>query len=332
MTKVVDVHNHWFPPEWIAYLENRKGSPRMERKGGQMLFYAQGQRCSRISKPGHYDLATRVSDLDRCGIDTQLLSLTIPGVEELPLDEGVAWARKINDHFADACRSYPGRFYAYAHLPYQDVGEALKELERAFKELGVKGITIYSNINFKPLCSEEFEPIYAKAAEYHLPIFVHPAVPFCNEDMKKHHLNPGLYGFTTETSAAIMSLIWTGMMEKYPGLTIIHSHLGGVVPYLARRMEDSWRAHNEEFGLALKKSPTEYYRTQVYPDSMSGYLPAMRCCLDFVGPRHICLGTDYAHGIGNWDQAIAVIKELGLSEEETNGILGGNAARICGLD
>jgi aminocarboxymuconate-semialdehyde decarboxylase len=95
-------------------------------------------------------------------------------------------------------------------------------------------------------------------------------------------------------------------------------------------MEDCWRSYSEEdLGLKLAKTPSEYYKSQVYPDSMSAYLPAMRCCLDFVGPRHICLGTDYAHKIGNWEQAVTFVKELGLSEEDTNSILGGNAARIC---
>jgi aminocarboxymuconate-semialdehyde decarboxylase len=128
-----------------------------------------------------------------------------------------------------------------------------------------------------------------------------------------------------------MSLIWRGVLEKYPGLNIIHAHLGGIVPYLVQRLEDCWQAEVKEFGAILPKTPSEYYRRQVYPDSMSAYLPAMRCCLEFVGPKHICMGTDYAHGIGNWVHAVSSIKELGLPENETNDILGGNAARICNI-
>lgn len=202
---------------------------------------------------------------------------------------------------------------------------------RAYKELGVKGITIYSTLNFKPLFFSEFYPVYAKAEEYGLPIFIHPAVPLTREAMEKHKLINALYGFTLDTTMAVVSLIWQGVLERYPGLNIIHAHLGGMVPYLVQRMEDCWRVSStyKGLGLELPKTPSEYYKRQVYPDSMSAFLPAMKCCLEFVGPGHICLGTDYAHSIGNWEQAIDFVRQLGLSGEETNNILGGNAARIC---
>jgi aminocarboxymuconate-semialdehyde decarboxylase len=334
MTRTIDVHNHLFPQNWIDYLGGRTESPRMDRTGNGMIFYSHDVRCSRIINPGHYDVEVRIKDMDRCGIDTQIISLTIPGVEELPVDEGVMWAKKINDYFAEVCRKYPGRFYAYATLPYQDVNEAVKELERAYKELGVKGITIYSNLNLKPLFSPEFYPIYAKAEEYGLPFFMHPAVPLARETMEKHKLINALYGFTLDTTVAVVSLIWQGVLERYPGLKIIHAHLGGMVPYLVQRMEDCWRVSfsYKGLGVELPKTPSEYYKRQVYPDSMSAYLPAMRCCLEFVGADHICLGTDYAHSIGNWQQAIDFVKRLGLPKEDTDNILGGNAARICKIE
>lgn len=332
MMRTIDVHNHLFPMEWMSFLEKRTESPRMERKGKGMVFYSHEKMCSHVSEAGHYDLTARIKDMDRCGIDTQVISLTLPSVEELPIEEGVKWARKINDYFADVSRKYPGRFYAFATLPLQDVNESVKEIDRAYKELRAKGITMFSNVDFMPLSSPELHPIYAKAEEYGLPIFIHPGVPFTSEVMKKHGLRYSLYGFTFDTTMAVMSLIWRGVLEKFPGLNIIHAHLGGVVPYLAQRLEDCWQAEVNEFGARLPRSPSEYYKRQVYPDSMSAYPPAMKCCVDFVGPRHICMGTDYAHGIGNWEHAISSIKELSLPETDTGNILGGNAARICNIE
>ena len=326
--RTIDVHNHLFPLEWIDYLEKRTQCPRMERRGGTMFFLSYNAPASRVNHPGHYDLSARIKDLDQCGIDTQILSLTLPSIEELPVEEGVKWARKINDYFAEVCQKYPGRFYAYVTLPFQDIGESLKELDRAYHELKVKGIAMFSNIQFKPLASQEFHPIYAKAEEYGLPIFIHPAIPFHAEAVQKHKFNVGLYGFTFDTTMAVMSLIWQGVLERFPNLKIIHSHLGGVVPYLVQRMEDSWRVSSKMLGLELPQKPSEYYKRQVYPDSISGFLPAMRCCLDFVGSKRICLGTDYAHGIGNWEQAIHFVNELNLPKEDTHNILGRNAATI----
>jgi len=99
--RVIDVHNHLFPEEWVDFLGKRAESPRMERKGSTMVLYSHDRICSHISEPGHYDPSVRIKDMDRCGIDTQLLSLTLPSVEELPVDEGVEWTRRINDYFAD---------------------------------------------------------------------------------------------------------------------------------------------------------------------------------------------------------------------------------------
>jgi aminocarboxymuconate-semialdehyde decarboxylase len=334
MVRVIDVHNHLFPQEWMDYLEKRTQSPRMVKRGSDRVFYSFEASCAVIVYPGHYDPEARIKDLDKCGIDTQILSLTLPSVDELPVEEGVKWARKINDYFAEVCHKYPGRFYAFATLPLQDVGEAVKEMDRSYRELGVKGVKMFSNVNFKPISSPEFYPVYAKAEELGLPVFIHPGVAYTDELMKKHSLPAGLYGFTLDTTIAVMSLIWTGVLERYPRLNFIHAHLGGMVPYLVKRMEDCWQTASTLVGSAFKlpHKPSEYYQRQVYPDTMSGHLPAMRCCLDFVGPKHICLGTDYAHVIGDWEQAIACVKGLGLSREDTEDILRGNAARICRID
>jgi len=93
----------------------------MESQGGTMVLYSHHTVGAHIINRGHYDPEYRVNDLDKCGIDTQIISLTIPGVEEMPAEEGLKWARYVNDYFAEVCHKYPGRFYACATLPFQDV-------------------------------------------------------------------------------------------------------------------------------------------------------------------------------------------------------------------
>ena len=110
MPRTIDVHNHLFPMEWIEFLGKRTKSPRMERKGNAMVFYSHEKTGSHISEPGHYDLGARIKDMDQCGIDTQILSLTLPSVEELPVDEGVKWAQRINDYLADVSQKSRGAF------------------------------------------------------------------------------------------------------------------------------------------------------------------------------------------------------------------------------
>ncbi len=296
-----------------------------------LVFYSKGTITGHIDRAGHYDVEPRIEDMDRYGIDVQILSLTYPGVELLPAVEGVTWAKKINDYFAEVCQKYPGRFFAVAALPYQNMEEAMKELERAYKDLGIKGIMLFSNINGKSLSSPEFEPIFAQASEYQLPILLHPTTPLTADAMIKVGLPLQLFGFTLDTTIAVVSLIFQGVLEKYPKLTIIQSHLGGVVPYLAERIDDSFRGYAGEWGIELGKAPSQYYLEQVYVDSVNYHLPALRCCLDWMGAEHICLGTDYPQRIAYPEKAVARIKDLGLSAEDTNNILGGNAARILNL-
>lgn len=333
MVRTVDVHNHLYPKIWLDYLEKRTKSPTMKWTGPtSIVFYAEDVIVAHVDRAGHYDPVPRIEDMDRYGLDTQILSLTIPGVEELPTREGVTWARKINDYYADLSQKYPGRFYFCAALPYQDVNQAVKELERAHKDLGAKGITMFSNINGKPVASPEFEPIYAKANEYELPILVHPTTPLTRDAMKKVRLPFQLFGYTLDTTMAVIGLIFQGVLEKYPKLKLIHSHLGGVAPYTVGRMEDSFKGYAKEWGIELPQTPSYYYRRQVYPDSINYHEPSLRCCLAWMGADHICLGTDYAHRVGRPEKAVAYIKDLGLSKEDTNKILGGNAARIFKLE
>ncbi|MFC1979402.1 amidohydrolase family protein, partial [Chloroflexota bacterium] len=318
MTKVVDVHNHLYPMEWIKLLETRAESPWVKWTGPtSMIFYVGGAPTSNVSRAGHYDPQARLDDMDRYGIDIQIVSLTIPSVELLPVKEGIEWAKRVNDYLAEVCQKYKGRFYAYATLPYQDIEEAVKELERCYKQLGAKGIILFSNINGKPIAVPVLYPVYEKAAEYDLPVFIHPAPSLTGEIMKQVKLPPALFGFTLDSTMAVISLIFQGVLEKYPRLKIIHSHLGGVVPYLVQRIDDSFRSYSDQIGFELPKRPTEYYQKQVYPDSISFHLPAMKCCLEFVGADHICLGTDYAHPVGNPEKAADYVRDLGLSEEDT---------------
>ena len=333
MTKTIDVHNHLYPRKWIDYLEKRTKPPRMERTGSTAwIFRSENVPISHISRAGHYDPAARIEDMDRYGIDIQILSLTIPSVELVPANEGVTWARKVNDYLASVCQRYPNRFFAYATLPYQDRDEAVNELERAYKDLGVKGIIMFSNINGKPIASPEFYPIYARAEEYELPILIHPAPPLTGSIMKKLRLPLPLFGFVLDTTMAVISLIFQGVLEKYPKLKLIHSHLGGVVPYMVGRIDDSFTSYCEEYGLELPEAPSYYYKRQVYVDSISYHLPAMKCCLDWLGSEHIMLGTDYAHPVGHIEEAIRCVRDMGLCEEDTDKILGGNAATLFRLE
>ncbi len=331
--KVIDVHNHLYPMEWINFLEGREGPLTLVRTGPtNMIFYYEGTRLATINVPGHYDPEPRMKDLDSFGIDIQIMSLTAPGIELLPPAEGTLWAKKVNDYFAEVCAKYKGRLYFNAALSCRDVPETVKEMERAHKDLGAKGITMFSNVNGEPIYSPEFLPIYEAAEAFDLPIFIHPAPPITTEALKRVRMPLPLYGFIMDTTMAVTGLIFNGVMERHPGLKIIHSHLGGVFPYLVGRINDCYNAYKGDYGFALKEEPSEYYRRNVYDDAISFHEPAIKCALEFMGADHIMIGSDYAHPIGGPTRAIESVKALGLSADDTERIMWKNAAKLYKLD
>jgi aminocarboxymuconate-semialdehyde decarboxylase len=335
--RTVDCHNHWYPPDYLAYLVSRTEPPYARQTGPtSYVCYAPGDVIvAHIDRAGHYDLNARIEDLDKAGLDTQIMSITSPGPEMLPVKEGIYWAKRTNDAFARAVQDHPGRFYAYAGLPWQAPDEAVKELERCHRDLGVKGIQVFSNVNGEPLFLDKFDPLWALANELDLPFLVHPTVPLTASVMDMVRIPYQLYGYTLDTSMAVISLIFNGVFQKYANLKAVHSHLGGMVPYLVQRLRASWKGYAKEWGLELDETPDITYATRVWPDTTSFYLPAMRCALEWVGPGHLVVGTDYAHRVGDPEGAIQAVKDLGASvslpQDETDMMLGKNAEALFKL-
>ena len=335
--RTVDVHNHYYPWDYLQYLVSRKGEKVRAEQTGPTSYVV---RCgdvivAHIDRRGHYDIEARIADLDAAGMDVQIMSKTIPAPELLPREEGVYWARRINDAYADACRAYPGRLYAYACLPYQDVDAACRELERCYKDLGVKGVQMFSNCDGEVMFQGKFDPIFQLAGDYGLPILIHPAIPLTAQAMKQSRIPYQLYGYTLDTTMCVISLIFNGTFQRNKSFKVIHAHLGGVAPYLVRRLKDSWKGYAKEWGLELDEHPEETYRKRVWADTTSFYLPAMKCCMEWLGPEHMVIGTDYAHRVGDPEGAIQSVldlgKELDLERDTVDLILGANAERLFNL-
>lgn len=335
--RTVDVHNHYYPQDYLQYLLSRTGKRvRADQTGPDSYVVRAGEVIvAHIDRPGHYDMEARMRDLDAAGMDTQIMSQTIPGPELLEPDEGVYWAKKINDAYAEAARDYPHRIYTYASLPYQVPDEACRELERCHKDLGVKGIQMFSNCQGDVMFDPKFDGIFALADEYDLPILMHPTVPLTADAMDKSRIPYQLYGYTVDSTLAVISLIFNGVFEKHKKIRMIHAHLGGIAPYMVRRLEDSWAGYAKEWGLELSEHPEETYRKRIYPDTTSFYMPAMKCCFEWMGVEHLVIGTDYAHRVGDPEGAIQCIfdlgRELDLSQDKVDLLLGKNAEKMFNL-
>jgi predicted TIM-barrel fold metal-dependent hydrolase len=333
--KVIDIHTHTYTREWIDYMAQRKESPFFEWTGSTSgVFKAAGVIAAHVDHAGDYDIETRLADMDKYDIDTQIITHTCPGVAEVSVVESIEWASRINDILAGYCKKYPGRFYFKATLPLQDIKKSLKEIDRVYNDLGAKGIQIFSNINGRLASSPEFHPIYERAAKYGLSVEIHPSHrPVTADAMKEAGLPFQLYGFTMDTTMVVTSLLYQGVFEKYPGLKVHHSHLGGMVPYMIGRVDNAFRRFNKEWGIELPKPPSEYYKNQVYVDTLSLHVPAMKCALEFMGVEHLLFGTDYPHrASGTVEENFVALDSMGLDEGKKGEILEKNATKLFNLN
>lgn len=333
--KVIDIHNHAYTKPWLDYLVQRTGDPSFEWTGPTSgLAKLGGVIVGHVDKAGDFDMAARVEDLDAAGIDVQVLSHTCPGVAEVSVSESIEWSKRINDTFAEVCQKWPGRFYFLATLPPENIDESLKELERAYKELGAKGVQMYSNVNGVLCSSPEFFPILEKAAEYGLPVKIHPAFrPLTAEAMKVANLPFQLFGFTLDTTMAVTTMLYGGLFEKLPALKVIHSHLGGMAPYMMGRVDTAFKRYAKEWDIEGGRIPSEVYKDNVYIDTLSMHVPAIKCAYEYMGVDHLLFGTDYPHrASGTVEDNLDILDKVGFSDEEKEKVFSKNAMKLFDLE
>jgi 2,3-dihydroxybenzoate decarboxylase len=216
----------------------------------------------------------RIEDMDRNGIDTYILSLTMPGIEAiLDAKTAVDTAKRVNDYSAEKLAGkYPARLRSFASLPLQNPAEAARELERAVKELGLVGALIngYSNIGdvntAQYLDEPQVEVFWAKAEELGVPIYLHPRNPLPNQQRIYQgygELMGSPWAFGIETATHAVRLILSGLFDRHPGLTIILGHLGEGLPFLLPRFEHRLTTRESTPG-GHKRPPTEYLQKNFY--------------------------------------------------------------------
>jgi aminocarboxymuconate-semialdehyde decarboxylase len=320
----IDVHNHFYPPQYIEELKIGGGYASIDFNGhGNLIIRYEGD-YNVVVKP-HIDVLERIKVMDKYGIDMQILTLTTPGVEREPVDRGVKLAKIVNDSFSEIVEKYPDRFRALAILPLQSPEMALEEFRRAILDLGLNGAIIFSNINGKPLDSREFWPIYGEAERLGFPLFIHPTSPINFKFMEDYRIVP-MFGFPVDTSLAVLRLILSGVMERFPSLKIVVAHLGGVLPYIIGRIDTCIQAYPEAKKVINK--PASAYLKNIYFDSICYNNNILKFSCGFLGANKIMLGTDFPHQITDIENAVWRVKQLGVSGEEEKMILGENAIKV----
>lgn len=248
---------------------------------------------------GGWDVEHRLRDMDSAEVDMQVLSAT-PQTYLYGQDPGLAasCAALQNEQIAKLVASYPDRFLGIATLPMQAPDKAADELRRAVRNLGLRGTMIGSNIEGKNLDDPSFEPVWAAAQDLDVPILIHPASVAGANRLKSYYLT-NLIGNPLDTTIAAASLIFGGVMERYPNLKVLLVHGGGFVPYQGARWVHGWNVRPEP-KVNLKHSPQPYLDRFLY-DTILHSKPVLETLIQQVGASRVLLGSDYPYDMGMLD-------------------------------
>jgi predicted TIM-barrel fold metal-dependent hydrolase len=293
MTERLDGWTHILPPAYLTLLRRRHSET------GRLKRW--------LTLTTLHDLDARFRLMDRFRDYRQLLTLSMPPIEELlPPEETGEAARIANDGLAELAARHPDRFVGWvASLSLLDPGAAIAEVQRA-ASLGARGVQLPTHVLGRPLDHPEYAPVWDAIAALGWAVWLHPVrgpdMPdYRSEDTSRHEIW-WCFGWPYDSSAAMARLVFSGLFDRHPGLRVVTHHMGAMIPYLAGRIRQGWgRDHGSRtpgadaslLGPPLARAPIEYFQDFIGDTALSGDANAMRCGLGFFGVERVMFASDF---------------------------------------
>ena len=285
------------------------------------------ERAARLS-----DIALRLKEMDRMGIDIQAVS-PAPHQTYYFVDPGMGQelSRRINERLAEIVAQHPDRFVALGTVPLQDVSLAVSELEYCIKKLGMRGVEINPSVRGLDLTDAKLnlEAFFAKAEALGIVVFMHP-IGFTHGQRLVDHYFSNIIGNPLETTVAVSHLIFDGVMERHPKLKVVLPHAGGYLAHYWARMDHAYKARGDTRG-QMKRKPSSYLE-RFYFDTITFDHGMLAHLIARFGADHVLLGTDYPYDMGMERPVEFIDGVKGLSRAEREAIQGVNAARLLKID
>jgi aminocarboxymuconate-semialdehyde decarboxylase len=324
----IDIHAHYVPPELIARIRSAKNLGVEVIDGAQTpaLAFDYGFKVRPFFPKLVEAAAQRIAWLDHEKIDHQFVA-TWPDIYGYGLAEEkcLAWHRLLNDTLAAWCHDHARRFGFIGSVPLPDARQAADELSRAIA-LGARGIMLPANVEGINIGELPLDPLWAKAHESGCPVIVHPVLTGPAPRAAKFGLTQSTQ-YTFDTTLGVGSLLYSGVLDRFPRLTFVLSHGGGAYPYLAGRFDimHARMDRKAQADVAVEK-PSNYAARFAYDSIVHAGKP-LRFLAELVGIDRIMLGTDYSFPPADLTP-MDTLKAAGFSAPEIEQVAEGNARRI----
>jgi aminocarboxymuconate-semialdehyde decarboxylase len=325
----VDIHAHYYPQAYLDLIAAEGGDFGARYVAGpDGPSVRVGPLFAGPIRPKFIDIDLRVAAMDEQKVKIQTLSLTQPMVYWA----GDALSRRLtvafNDALVAANERHPARLYGIAILPAQQTALALAEIERLAGNPSIRGFYMGTRVAERELSDLALWPIYERIESLGLPIFLHPVEVIGMTDRLTQYFLSNILGNPFDTAIAAAHLIFGGVLDRFPRLDVVLPHAGGALPFLIGRIKHGWRVRPE--CAHLTRSPEEYM-PRFYYDTITHSPEALRYLIDRVGASRILLGSDYCFDMGYERPVDVILDHPGLTRDEREQILGGNARNLLGL-
>ncbi|MFZ0816748.1 MAG: tryptophan 2,3-dioxygenase family protein [Candidatus Sulfotelmatobacter sp.] len=329
--QVIDIHNHFFPRSWPD-LAARYGTPNWpwikHTEPGKADIMV-GDRFFRHIYSACWDPEIRLEEMDRDGVDVQVISATpVLFAYERPVEHALDCAQLFNDAALELCSRGKGRLKSFCQVPLQDTDAACRELTRCMRA-GHLGVQIGNHVGNKNLDDPGIVTFLHHCADEGAAVLVHPWDMFAPERMPKYMM-PWTVGMLAETQLSVVAMILSGAFDRLPStLRICFAHGGGSFAFLLGRLENAWHHHPVARGDC--QHPPSHYLNRFYVDSAVFDQRALQFLIETMGTDQVMLGSDYPFPLGE-ERVGSLIRQSNLPQHTKAKLLSGNAKRFLQIN
>jgi 2,3-dihydroxybenzoate decarboxylase len=332
--KRIATEEAWAPPSLLETYRSMAAKKSIDDPGFVALWNRLGSRGQLVERLGDIS-ERRIADMDASGIDIQILSLTSPGVQVFDAATASSLATETNEQLAEAIRRYPTRFAGLAAVAPQDPRGATKEMDRAVRRLGMKGVIVNSHTRGEMLDDPKFWEIFEAAESLNVPIYIHPQAPppAMIAPYVERGLEGALWGFGAETGLHVLAIIRSGALDRFPRLRLVVGHLGEAIPFWLYRldyMNKTARPAIRTGAASLARRISDYMRENVFiTTSGMAWAPAITFVQSVLGVDRVMYAMDYPYQFEQYE--VDATDDVAISDEDKKKLFQTNAESVFAL-